>query len=102
MGLFILPPRLKREFALIEDILLTNKYDEEINNEIHPLYKHRIMVKELLDIKKYNNRAEASEQIKEYTSIVCKNILDNTSVFKKDEVGQKGFETFMFKLGLTK
>ena len=60
------------------------------------------MDKELLDIKKYNKRAEASEQIKEYTSIVCKNILDNTSVFKKDEVGQKGFETFMFKLDLTK
>ena len=102
MGLFILPPRLKREFALIEDILLTNKYDEEINNEIHPLYKHRIMVKELLDIKKYNNRDEASEQIKEYTSIVCKNILDNTAVFKQDEVGQKGFKVFLSSLGLKK
>ena len=60
------------------------------------------MVKDLLDIKKYRNRAEANEKIQLYTSKVCKNILGNTAVFKKDEVGQKGFETFMFKLGLNK
>ena len=102
MGLFILPPRLKKEFALIEDILLTNKYDEEINNDNHPLYKHRVMVKDLLDIKKYSNRDEANEQIKLYTSKVCKNILVNTAVFKQDEVGQKGFKVFLSSLGLKK
>ena len=79
-----------------------NKYDEEINNDNHPLYKHRFMVKDLLDIKKYCNRDEASEQIKEYTSIVCKNILVNTAVFKQDEVGQKGFKVFLSSLGLKK
>ena len=60
------------------------------------------MSKDWVDIKKDSNRDEANEQIKLYTSKVCKNILVNTAVFKKDEVGQKGFETFMFKLGLSK
>jgi len=31
---------------------------------------------------------------------VCKNILDNTAVFKKDETGVKGFTAFMNACGL--
>ncbi len=102
MGLFILPPRLKREFSLIEDILLSNKYDDSINDINNPLYKHKDMIKDLLNVKKYTSKEEASEQIRLYTSIVCKNILDNTAVFKKDKIGQEGFECFLSKLGLEK
>ena len=31
---------------------------------------------------------------------VCKNILDNTAVFKSDEVGKKGLKRFLSRLGV--
>ena len=88
MGLYILPARLKRQLAEIQDIL-TNKtpYSKEsINQPDHSLYVHRFMIAELVD--KYHvikDEEKAKEVVTDYVNNVCVNILKNTAVFKNDQ-----------------
>ena len=97
MGLFILPGRLKKQLAMIADILCGNeKYDEaELNKEDNYLFVHRNMIKELVSKVKAKTFDEALKAVTDKVNETCKNILDNTAVFKKDEKGQKGFENFL-------
>ncbi len=97
MGLFILPGRLDKEFALIENVLLgEDKFDE--NDTASPLYKHRDMIIDLSE-KSYADRESAREEIKSYVGTVCESILKNTAVFKDDEQGKLAFLRFMEKAG---
>ncbi|MBO5926437.1 MAG: galactose-1-phosphate uridylyltransferase [Clostridia bacterium] len=103
MGLFVLPARLKRQFNDIADILCHNvSYDAEaINNENHDLFVHREMIENLL--KRYprvKDKNKANEVIIDYVNDVCANILDNTSVFKKDKNGIVAFNKFLYFCGL--
>ncbi|MBQ0099392.1 MAG: UDP-glucose--hexose-1-phosphate uridylyltransferase, partial [Firmicutes bacterium] len=97
MGLYILPGRLKKQLAEISDILVgNNKVDiEELSKEEHPLYVHRNMIKELLKDGVVSTKEEADKKIRDKVNNVCKNILLNTAVFKKDEKGEQGFIKFL-------
>lgn len=103
MGLYILPARLKRQFNDIAQILARKvEYNkEEIFNETNDLYVHRFMIEELLsknprvkDVKK------ANAIITEYVNNVCAQILYNTSVFKKDNLGIVAFNKFLNACGI--
>ena len=104
MGLFILPPRLKRQFAAMEAILTgAVPYDAAaIDDPSHDLYVHRRMLRTLLSEGQAKDGAEAEARVRAYVNRVCAGILENTAVFKHDENGTAGFEGFMRALQLTK
>ena len=98
MGLYILPARLKRQFAAIADILAHKvEYNvDELNNESHDLYVHRNMISELMQkYPKIKRLDKANAVITEYVNEVCANILRNTSVFSKDSNGILAFNKFL-------
>lgn len=97
MGLFILPGRLKKQFKLIAEILTgAEKYDEKaLFSAEHPLYAHRDMIKELYSMGIVKTAEEADARLTNKVNEVCKNILGNTAVFKKDAVGKAGFDKFL-------
>ena len=102
MGLFILPARLKKQLDMIADIICGNTaYDEtELNNPENYLYVHRDMIKSLVGSVKTSDKEVALDAVKQRVNETCKNILFNTAVFKKDEVGVKGFTSFMNACGM--
>ena len=101
MGLFILPPRLKRQLAAIADILCGNaEYDETaLNTPENDLYIHRNMIKTLLSEGRAASKEEAEARVKDYVNKTCAAILDNTAVFKNDETGRQGFDAFLRSIG---
>ena len=46
----------------------------------------------------FQTMEEANKAVVSYINDVCKNILYNTAVFKKDEVGQAAFLRFLSKV----
>ena len=102
MGLFILPPRLKRQLSAIGDILCGERtYDAAaISDPANDLYVHRHMIEELLSEGRAEGQAEAQARVRAYVGRSCASILDNTAVFKQDETGRRGFDAFMAALGL--
>lgn len=102
MGLFILPPRLKRQLSAIGDILCGETvYDAAaVNEPANDLYVHRHMIEELLSEGRVEGKTEAQARVRAYVGRSCASILDNTAVFKQDETGRRGFDTFMAALGL--
>ena len=102
MGLFILPGRLKKQLAMIAEILCGDaKYDEiELNSPENYLYAHRNMIKELVAVGKQKDFESAQKIVTDKVNDVCKNILYNTAVFKKDENGQRGFRKFLNKCNI--
>lgn len=102
MGLFILPARLKRQFAEMEQVL-TGKtpYDKEaFANPEHLLYVHRFMIEELLAKNSYKDEKQANAAITDYVNNVCVNILKNTAVFKNDDDGLLAFNRFLQSMGI--
>ena len=99
MGLFILPGRLKTQLADIANILCGNaSYDKaELEKETHPLFVHKDMIEYLISQGLSNDFESAEKRVVDRVNEVCKNILFNTAVFKKDQVGEKGFESFITK-----
>ncbi|MFA7110284.1 MAG: galactose-1-phosphate uridylyltransferase, partial [Bacilli bacterium] len=91
MGLFILPPRLKRQSALISKILAKDIPADEYLAEHPDLEQFVSMINEL----KKRRGENVEELVRDAISEVCRNILDNTSVFKKDEVGKKALARFI-------
>ncbi len=97
MGLFILPARLKRQLDMIADILCGNTpYDEKaLSDSENYLFAHKDMIADLVKTVKVSSKEEAVNAVKDRVNVTCKNILFNTAVFKKDEIGEKGFDEFM-------
>ncbi len=102
MGLFILPGRLKKQLSMIADILCKKeKYDEvALNDKDNYLFVHRDMIKALVEEGYHDSYESAEKRVVDYVNNVCKNILDNTAVFKKDEQGEKAFLKFLKECGL--
>ncbi len=101
MGLFILPGRLKREMQGIAAFLTGEEsYNEEaLGVPDHPLFVHRNAIQSLVQTYGTNLSAEEAEKaVVSYINDVCKNILYNTAVFKKDESGEAAFMRFLSKV----
>ena len=98
-GLFILPPRLKRQMQYIEEILTSNDKLETYYEKYPDLIIHKDMINDLLKINSRNQTLENAKQIiNDKLAEVCKNILFNTAVFKDDEKGNKAFEEFILSI----
>lgn len=96
MGLFILPPRLKRQMGYIEDILTNEDMLEQYYIKYPDLEIHRDMINELIE--KYGrnvSKKRAQTIIEDYLADTCKDILCNTAVFKDDELGRAALDKFM-------
>ncbi len=88
-GLFILPGRLKRQTALVEEAAKKGTSFQTLVKE-HP---------DLEAFKGMFNSLKAGISSKAYIAGVCRLILDNVAVYKKDEKGRKGLERFLSGLG---
>ena len=82
---------------MIADILCGNApYDETaLNDSENYLFAHKDMIADLVKTVKVSSKEEAVNAVKDRVNVTCKNILFNTAVFKKDEIGEKGFDMFM-------
>ena len=102
MGLFILPGRLKKQLNMIAEILCGKaEYNQqELANPENYLFAHKDMIKELMEQGKAKDMTEAEARVTDKVNFICKNILDNTAVFKKDMEGYKGFNRFLEKAGI--
>ena len=94
MGLYILPGRLKKQLETISSILCKEeKFDYK---EGDPMYVHKEMVERLLaENPNVSDRKTADEKVRNYVNKTCVAILDNTSVFKKDDEGNRAFDRFL-------
>lgn len=100
MGLFILPPRLKRQMGYVEEILTSNDSVEAYYVKYDDLEIHRHMIDELISKFGRNLTCENAHKIvQDYLADTCKDILCNTAVFKHDEKGQNALNKFMAKVG---
>ncbi|MBE5742927.1 MAG: UDP-glucose--hexose-1-phosphate uridylyltransferase [Clostridiales bacterium] len=97
MGLYILPGRLKKQIEEIASIICKEQpYDGAKIKEDNPLYVHVPMIEKLIknnpDI---TDLTKAREVVKDYVNKTCVSILENTAVFKKDEMGTLAFKRFL-------
>ena len=96
MGLFILPPRLKRQLGYVKEIL-----ESDISlDTYYKKYEDLLIHKEMIDylVNKYGRKLDEdviNEAITDYVADTCKNILINTAVFKDDEKGRSALDKFM-------
>ncbi len=94
MGLFILPARLDRQLKEIEGYLCQKPYD--VAALADDMKVHENMIESLLGKFGTGSSAEnARKAVTDYVNEVCKNILFNTAVFKKDESGMQAFRNFV-------
>ena len=96
MGLFILPPRLKRQLGYVKEILEEDNSLETYYTKYEDLPIHKDMIDSLIS----NHGRKLDEQtinqvITDYIADTCKNILINTAVFKDDEQGRLALDKFM-------
>ena len=104
MGLFILPGRLKKQLREIAEILCGDKpFDKAaLSDPDNYLYAHRFMIDELMSAGKAENVEVAEKRVTDKVNDVCRNILLNTAVFKKDENGRAGLNSFLSVCGIEK
>ena len=98
MGLFILPGRLQRQCKEIENILL-NGADENYYNEHNDMLIHKDFITRLQDTYKIT-KDNVKDVIKDAINDTCMHILENTAVFKNDELGNKSAIKFIESLDL--
>lgn len=98
-GLFVLPPRLKRQLSLICDCLSGKKYDAlELSND---MIIHKPMIERL--IAKYGNNLsvnEANEVVRKEVNNICEKILENTAIYKNNDKDIAQFKKFLNSIDL--
>ncbi len=99
MGLFILPARLKRQLGAIRDYLTGEKaYGENtLTEDMKPFVP---MIEKLFKKCDIVCRKTAENVIRKELENVCQNILDNTAVFKRNDVGENALFAFLSGVGL--
>lgn len=93
MGTFILPARLKTEFALIEELFYQGVSKAKMLKDYEKIKKHHTFIEKL-----FAEKPKASDYEKfsrEYMTDVCHHVLENTACFKDDLEGQSAFEKFL-------
>jgi galactose-1-phosphate uridylyltransferase len=96
MGLFILPPRLKKEMSYIDEVLSNDDEVEKYFKKYPELIIHKEMIENLISTYgRCLTKEVRNSVIKDYIADTCKNILLNTAVFKNNVEGQKAFIEFV-------
>ena len=60
------------------------------------------MIEDLMKDGLAKDLQSAENKVTQRVNEICKNILFNTAVYKKDEQGCKGFDRFLEKVGINK
>lgn len=100
MGLAILPGRLKNELEQIKQILMGQRDTVWGNESGDVLWRHKSWIEEL--IRKYGcsmSPEQAEEVIRHETGKKFETCLEQTGVFKQDDVGLKAFDRFIKSTG---
>ena len=95
MGLFILPARLSRQLSIVKDIL-TGK---EVNLTDDMLI-FKPMTERLKSKHGTISAADAESVLKGEVEDTCRNILENTAVFKHNSEGDAALKQFLNDIGL--
>jgi UDPglucose--hexose-1-phosphate uridylyltransferase len=85
-GLFILPARLVRQSAEVEDAVKNHLSEKEYLAKYPDLASFGGMIKEM---------SETGETSREYINKVCQGILRNVAVYKETKEGQEGLHAFL-------
>lgn len=94
MGLFILPARLKRQLGLIEQAFV-NKVDIGNVLDANPdLTIHQDLIN-IFAKSEVLNEKQATAITRDYVNQTCRSVLNNSSVFKNDEAGNKALLDFI-------
>ena len=97
MGLFILPARLKRQLTEVKQYLTgESKYDEGTLQADMKIFIP--MITRLMQRGTLSDEA-AQDALREEVELTCENILENTAVFKKNQV-DKALKAFLSSCGL--
>ncbi|MEG1706501.1 MAG: galactose-1-phosphate uridylyltransferase, partial [Clostridia bacterium] len=100
MGMFILPARLSRQLTEVSSALCGKV---NVDNLSEDMEIHRDMIMRLVNQYGVDNDEDKAKLIvKEEVERVCENILDNTSVFKKNIQGADAFNKFILSCNITK
>jgi len=96
MGLFILPGRLKRQFTVIEDILM-GKVSQEEAIKLHPdIIIHQEMINTLQkEYGVHNSKQQIKSILEQYINNTCRQILECTAIFKNTPMGDQHFRKFL-------
>jgi UDPglucose--hexose-1-phosphate uridylyltransferase len=94
MGLAVLPARLKRELALLEDCLLGIKFIEDYKE----IYKHKKWFYSMKDKYKDEN-LDWKYIFKNEIGKIFERILEDAGVFKQNPQGLDAFERFILSIG---
>lgn len=98
MGLFILPARLKRQLGQIKRYLTgEEKYSEETLGEDMKIFIPAIG---RLTAGGTCTESQAEDLLRDEVENACRNILDNTAVFKKTAEGQAALMAFLKNCGM--
>lgn len=102
MGLYILPGRLKSQIEEIVKVICKERpFDLQNADESDTLFVHKDMIKTLLETHgDETDPVKVKECVVDYINRACVSILENTAVFKKDEVGNLAFRRFLNTLGI--
>lgn len=98
LGLFILPPRLKRQMGYVEEMLMSNEKNpvETYVKKYEELVIHQQMMEDLVNTHGINlSKEKAMSVVKDKIVDICKEILINSAVFKDDKKGNIAFEKFV-------
>ena len=94
MGLFILPGRLKTELAALKPYL-TGK------GELPENTPHREWAEKILQENGVQQDDDAAEQlIRKAVGKTCYRVLSDCGVYKQDELGKRGLDAFLRKVGM--
>ncbi len=85
-GLFILPARLKRQGAQVQECVEKGYTLEEAKKRFDDIEPFWGMVEEM---------RTSGESLEDYLGNVCQNILKDVAVFKENGVGEAGFDRFV-------
>ena len=99
MGLFILPARLKRQLGVVLDYL-TGKVAFEKEKVAPDMQTFIPMIERLMAKGDNLTETQAKELIKKDLESTCQSILEDTAVFKNDQVGQSALFDFLSAVGL--
>lgn len=93
MGTFILPARLKSEFALIEELFYEGIKKDKMLSDYPSIAKHEAFIDRLFTDEVKEPEYEAYSRA--YMTDVCHQVLANTACFKDDDEGRNAFEKFL-------
>lgn len=100
MGLAVLPGRLQKELALIEEILLGAEEENFTEEEKSSLEKHHPWIEELVErYGKVQDEKTAAAILRKEVADVFTRVLEDAGVFKNDENGKAALEKFMKTAG---